>query len=92
MSIVLRTEEEIEASCTECPVFLIQELVNAHEDPAEEFEQWQTVAGAWFTPGEAEEHAKSISYRLGKWRIWPVGARGNLKTLLEAHTVESVTA
>lgn len=65
----------------DCPVFLLQEK--------EEGDTWRTVEGAWFTADEATAFAKAISHRVGEHRAYGIGARGQLKTLLKAHTEEA---
>ena len=64
------------------PSYLYQE----YNDDDEKVSYWRTTEGAWFTRQEAEEWARSHHYRLGKWRVYGIGARGVLKRLLKAHT------
>ena len=93
---VIRTQLQMEAAMTprrpgderslgmmDCPVWLLQEW---QESGGEEDGHWQVTEGAWFTHAEAEAWGRACEYRLGKWRVYGVGARGELKTLLKAHT------
>jgi hypothetical protein len=85
MEAILRKGDEISLACMDCPVFVIQELVESQGDE-ECISYWKTTEGAWFTAEEAEGFAKSIGYRLWQWRVYAIGARGQLKDLLKAHT------
>lgn len=86
---VTRTEQEIALTFMDCPIFLIQELIDG-KDP-DDRDSWRAVEGAWFTADEAKRFAESIHYRLGKWRVYAaMGARGKLKKILQAHTVDDI--
>jgi hypothetical protein len=70
----------------DCPVFLLQQWQEEWNDNDELVEYWETTEGVWFTRTEAEAWAQAHHYRMGKWRVYSIGARGELKTLLKAHT------
>lgn len=78
MNVILRTEEQIKPSYTQSPIYLIVENIGGQD---------RITEGAWFTKEEAHDYATAISYRLTNWAIKPVGCRGNLKSLLDAHTI-----
>ena len=69
----------------DCPVFLLQEYIMECNENDEIVNYWKTV-DAWFTRQEVENWAEAHHYRLGIWRVYGVGARGQLKTLLKSHT------
>jgi hypothetical protein len=70
----------------DCPVFCIQELQGTNPDSGTEF--WVVTEGVWFTYDEAKQWADRHKHRLGdEWRIYGVAARGNLKSILNAHTL-----
>lgn len=69
----------------DCPVFCIQEMVSKCEETG--LESWQTVESIWFTHEAAHKWARAHPHRLSDpWRVYGIAARGELRSILTAHT------
>jgi len=83
---VVRPGDIHSMECLDCPVFLLQQWREEYNEQDELIGYWETTEGVWFTRQEAEQWAQAHHYRMGKWRVYAVGARGALKVILKGHT------
>lgn len=81
---IVRAGDLRSLDATDAPVFMLQET----DGTADEYGDlhWETTEGIWFTRDEAETWARAHHYRMRKWRVYSMATRGELKTLLKAHT------
>jgi hypothetical protein len=83
---ITRTEADIADDCTIAPVYFIRDVCSVLD--ANDEIRWEQRGGMWLTRAEAEGHLRAHSYNYTEHaNVDCQYAEGQLRKLLEAHTV-----